>query len=72
MEQLDELGKIAKSEPYSAYSAFTAGFKHKLTCFMRTITNLVEILKPIDDFLDNVLIPVLTESHQMTPDDRKL
>ena len=72
LEQLDELGKIAKSEPQSAYSAFTAGFKHKLTYFMRTIPNLEEILKPIDDFLDNVLIPILTEGHQMSPDDRKL
>ena len=29
--QLQQLTQIAKSEPQSAYAAFTAGFKHKLT-----------------------------------------
>ena len=40
--QLEELSKIARTEPQAAYSAFTAGFKHKLTYFLRTIPNLAE------------------------------
>ena len=29
--ELEELSKIAQFEPQAAYSAFTVGFKHKLT-----------------------------------------
>ena len=63
LEQLDELTKIAKSEPQAAYAAFTAGFKHKVTYFIRTIPNLKDVLKPLDDALDQKLIPALTEGH---------
>ena len=36
ISQIEVLSEIAKCEPQAAYSAFTAGFKHKLTYFIRT------------------------------------
>ena len=72
VDQLKELSKIAKSEPQAAYAAFTSGFRHKLTYFLRTIPNLEEVLKPIDDVIDNSFIPAITEGHVLSQDERKL
>ena len=70
--QLIELSNIAKSEPQAAYSAFTAGFQHKMTYFIRTIPNLADILKPLDDCIDNKLIPAITEGRVLSEADRIL
>ena len=45
VEQLDVLTSIARSEPQAAYAAFTAGFKHKMTYYIRTIPNIANDLK---------------------------
>ena len=57
MDQLDVLISYAKSEPQAAYAAFTAGFKHKLTYYIRTIPNISSILKPLDDKISLEFIP---------------
>ena len=72
LEQLEELTKIAKSEPQAAYSAFTAGFRHKITYFIRTIPNLAEVLLPLDKMVDEKFIPAISEGHVISADDRKL
>ena len=72
VEELKNLTMIAKSEPQSAYSGFTAGFKHKMTYFIRTIPNLSAILKPLDDEIDSKFIPAITEGHQCSDEERKL
>ena len=48
-QQLKTLAMIAETEPQAAYSAFVGGFEGKLTYFMRTIPELDEFLKPIED-----------------------
>ena len=70
--QLEELAKIAMSEPQAAYSSFAAGFKHKLTYFIRTIPDLSEILKPVDDVINNKLIPAITVRQNISSENRKL
>ena len=72
VEQMGELTRIAKVEPQAAYSSFTAGFRHKTTYFMRTIPNLQEVLKPLDNIINNSFIPAITEGHVLSADDRKL
>lgn len=72
LDELERLSKIAKSEPQAAYSAFTAGFRHKVTYFIRTIPNLEEVLKPLDQFIDSNFIPAITEGHVMSDNDRSL
>ena len=66
------MSKIAKSEPQEAYSCFTAGFRHKVTYFIRTIPDLVDIMAPLDEIIDNQFIPAITEGHQCSIRDRKL
>ena len=72
IEQLEELSIIARSEPQAAYAGFTAGFKHKLTYFLRTIPNMAEIVKPFDDVLTNKFLPAVTEKSVISDYDRKL
>ena len=72
LEELKNMTTVAKSEPQAAYSSFTAGFKHKITYFMRTIKNLSHVLKPLDDFIDQHFIPAITDGHVASTDERKL
>ena len=72
VEQLKLLSKIAKSEPQAAYSVFKAGFRHKITYFIRTIPNLKNMLAPLDETLDNCFIPAITEGHYCSRRDRQL
>ena len=72
VSQLSELSKIAKTEPQAAYSAFTSGFKHKLTYFIRTISDIKEMLTPLDNVIDDQLLPALTDGQIISEDDRKL
>ena len=39
---------------------------------MRTIPNLEEVLKPLDEAIDKSFIPAITEDHVLSADDRKL
>ena len=43
-----------------------------MTYFIRTIPNLTDILKPLDDCIDDKLIPAITEGHVLTEADRIL
>ena len=72
VKQLEILSTIAKTEPQAAYAAFTAGFRHKITYFIRTIPNIKELLKPFDKTVDSVFIPAITEGHHCSKPDRKL
>ena len=72
ISQLEVLSEIAKSEPQAAYTAYTAGFQHKVTYFIRTIPELSSVLKPLDDVLNHKFIPAITEGHVMSAADREL
>ena len=72
IKQLQELTKIAKSEPQASYSAFVSGFQHKMMYFIRTIPDLQDILKPLDDYLTEHFIPAITEGHILSQADREL
>ena len=72
INQLDELVNIAKSEPQAAYTAFTAGFIHKMTYFIRTIPNLHNTMKRIDEKIDKDFIPAITEGHICSSNERSL
>ena len=69
---LKELAKIARSEPQAAYSAFTSGFKHKMTYFMRTIPNIENEMADFDKIIDQELLPAITEGHNFSADERLL
>ena len=72
VSQINTLAEIARCEPQAAYSAFTSGFKHKLTYFIRTIPNISEIVKPVDEVVNNKLIPAITDRAAISDEDRRL
>jgi hypothetical protein len=59
IKELSTLCEFAETQPQAAYAAYTKGYKSKFTFFLRTIENFEEYLHPIDDLLDNSLIPTL-------------
>ena len=67
--QVDKLSKIALFEPQAAY---VSGFRHKFNYFIRTLGEMKNHLKPLDDVINNKFIPALTEGHKCTTDERML
>ena len=53
--------KIAKSEPHAVYAAYLHREQHKYTYlyFKRTLVDIGENLKPLDQAIDNLLLPSL-------------
>ena len=57
--EVEALSEIEKSEPHAAYTAFTHGLRHKYNYVMRTISNIGDELKPLDDAIRNTFIKAL-------------
>ena len=58
-EELATLVEIAKSQPQSAYIAFTKGYKNKFTYLMRTIDSFEDYTNTIDEVINEMLLPTL-------------
>ena len=56
-KEFEHLSIIAKSQPQAAYSAFINGYRHKFTYYVRTISNIAHLFKPIED----IITPNLSE-----------
>ena len=59
MSNINSLSEIAKTQPHVAYAAFIHGEQHKYTYFLRTIAGISENLRPLDEAINNKLIPSL-------------
>ena len=71
-EEITELSLISKTHPHAAYFAFTSGYKHKFTFFMRTIENIENFILPLDKVIKQKLIPVLLNDFQISEKLRSL
>ena len=71
-EQLLLLSQIAQLEPQAAYSAFVAGFKRKLTCYLITIPDIKEHLDLLQETIRNQFIPAITGDKQCSNDESVL
>ena len=60
IKELRVLCRIAWREPQAACPGFIIGFKHKSTYFMRTISNIKNQLKQLDDVIGTEFIPAIT------------
>ena len=56
-EEIEWLSEIAKSQPHTAYIAFTKG--SKFTYFMCTIESFEDYVDPIQEVIDDLLLPTL-------------
>ena len=57
--RMKSLSRIAKSQPQAAYSAYIHGEQHRYTYILRTLPNITNILKPLDEIITNEFIPAL-------------
>ena len=57
MNELLVLSEIADTNPQAAYAAYTKGFRSKFTYFMRTIEGFENYLEPLDNTINEQLIP---------------
>ena len=64
--------EIAKFHPQSAYCAYTAGFRHKFNCFLKTIPKIASMLQPLDNIIRNQLIPSLLENRTVSEEEGDL
>jgi hypothetical protein len=71
IEEVENLAEMAKSDPHSAFSAFTHGLRHKWSYTMRTVNGISDQLKPLENSIMNKLIPSLT-GKQINDTERKL
>ena len=60
IKEVKLLSEIAKIEPQCALSCFISGYKHKLNYYMRTILNVSNLLRHIDDVIAKEFIPAIT------------
>ena len=47
------LSEFAKSQPQPAYAAFCFGEQNKFSYFLRTIPEMNDLIKPIDEIVQN-------------------
>ena len=68
-EEIERLSEIAKSQPHAAYIAFTKGYKSKFTYFMRTIESFEDYVDPIQEVIEDLLLPTLFGQSEPLPNE---
>ena len=66
-EEIERLSEIARNQPHAAYIAFTKGYKSKFTYFMRTIESFEDYIDPIQEVIDELLLPTLFGQSEPLP-----
>jgi len=49
--------EFARSQPQASYAAFTFELRHRWTYFMTTLTDIENLLQPLERAISYVLIP---------------
>ena len=55
--ELEKLSTVAISQPQAAFSAFILGYRHKFTYYLRTIPNIADLIRPLEDLIATQLLP---------------
>ena len=67
--ELEALSEIARSQPHATYTVFTKGYKSRFTYFMRTIESFEDYVDPIQEAMDDLLLPTLFGQTEPLPSD---
>ena len=68
---MESLTEISKSQPHTAYVAFTKGFKSKFTYYLRTIKCFEEYVDPIEEVIHTFFFPSLFGRVDLLPEELK-
>ena len=71
IEELKNLQKIGRVEPQLAYAAYIFGFQHKYTYFLRTIPNISNELKSLDQAIDEYVLKPILENYDFNETERQ-
>ena len=63
---------ISRYEPQAAYSAFVAGFKHKLTYYIRVTNEIAPFIEQLDYVINTKFLPAITEGPEFSEEERQL
>ena len=69
--QVVKLAEFAATQPQACYAAYTFGLKHKWTYYLRTLSDIEELLEPLERAISDALIPTIT-GHTCTMSEREL
>ena len=69
--QVVKLAEFAATQPQACYAAYTFGLKHKWTYYLRTLSDIEELLEPLERAISDALIPTIT-GHTCTTSEREL
>ena len=70
-EEVSKLAEFALSQPHAAFSAYIHGEHHRFSYFMRTIPGMETYLQPLDNIVNEKLLPAILGS-TITDIDRQL
>ena len=71
-DELMSLAKIAESQPHAAFAAFNHGMTSKWTYVCRTIPEIDDLLRPLDEVIHQHFIPAITGHPPCSPLERQL
>jgi hypothetical protein len=63
IQDVEALAEIAKDEPQAAYSSYTKAISRRWTYIQRTIPNIANLFKPLENVIREKLIPALVGRH---------
>ena len=70
--EIEVLSTIAATEPHAAFAGFIFGLKHRYTYFMRTIPNISQNLKRLENSIRNCFIKSLFNGYECNNLEREL
>ena len=70
--EIKQLAKFAKTQPQAAYAAFIHGEVHRFSYFLRTIPSMGDLLQPLDEAIENHLLPAIMGTNNITQPERNL
>ena len=53
------LSEFAKSQQQAAYATFCFGEQNKFSYFLRTISEMSDLIKPLDEIVQHSLLPTI-------------
>ena len=72
IHEIETLSSIAITQPHAAYAALTHGLARRWTYLARTIPNIADLFKPLEDIIQQRLLPSLTGRNAFNDGERDL
>ena len=70
--EVKQLSKTAATQPHAAYAAFTHGLSSKWTFLSRTVPDIQDLLKPLENAIRQHFLPAITGQDALNDTQREL